>query len=123
MTATECPFCHAEQITADGYCESCGREVPSGRDHLELDLGPLAGVTDKGLRHARNEDAMALATAESATGPAVVAVVCDGVSSSRRPDEASLAAVQAAARPRSRPWRASMSPASGTRRRPPSSPR
>jgi hypothetical protein len=97
-TATECPFCHAEQITADGYCESCRRKVASGRDHLELDLGSLAGVTDKGSRHARNEDAMALATAEWASGPAVLAVVCDGVSSSRRPDEASLAAVQAAVR-------------------------
>lgn len=41
---------------------------------------------------------MALATAESASGPAALAVVCDGVSSSRRPDEASLAAVQAALR-------------------------
>jgi serine/threonine protein phosphatase PrpC len=98
VAGTECPFCHAEQITADGDCESCGRKVPAGRDHLELDLGPLAGVTDKGLRHARNEDAMALATVESASGPAVLAVVCDGVSSSRRPDEASLAAVQAALR-------------------------
>jgi serine/threonine protein phosphatase PrpC len=96
--ATECAFCHAKQITADGYCESCGRLAPWGRDHVELDLGPLAGVTDKGLRHARNDDAMALATAESAGGPAVVAVVCDGVSSSRRPDEASLAAAQAALR-------------------------
>jgi len=98
VTAAECPFCHAEQITSDGYCESCGRKVPSGRDHLELDLGPVAGVTDKGLRHARNEDAMALATAESTGGPALLAVVCDGVSSSRRPDEASLAAVRAAVR-------------------------
>jgi serine/threonine protein phosphatase PrpC len=98
VAAAGCPFCHAEQITADGYCESCGRKAPSGRDHLELDLGPVAGVTDKGLRHARNEDAMALATAESASGPALLAVVCDGVSSSRRPDEASLAAVRAAVR-------------------------
>ena len=98
VTGTGCPFCHAEQITADGHCESCGRKAPSGREHLELDLGLRAGVTDKGLRHARNEDAMALATAESASGPAVLAVVCDGVSSSRRPDEASLAAVQAAMR-------------------------
>ena len=98
VTATECPFCHAEQITADGRCEACRRQVPSGRDHIELDLGPVAGVTDRGLRHARNEDAMALATAESASGTAVLAVVCDGVSSSRRPDEASLAAVQAAMR-------------------------
>jgi serine/threonine protein phosphatase PrpC len=97
-TATDCVFCHAEQITADGYCESCGRKVPTGRDHVELDLGLLAGVTDKGLRRPRNEDAMALATAESASGPAVVAVVCDGVSSSRRPDEASLIAVQTAVR-------------------------
>lgn len=41
---------------------------------------------------------MALATAELADGPAAVAVVCDGVSSTRRPDEASLAASQAAVR-------------------------
>lgn len=68
----------------------------TGRDHIELDLGLLAGVTDKGLRHARNEDAMALATAELAGHPVALAVVCDGVSSSRRPDEASQAAVQAA---------------------------
>src|SRR5262249_56672287 len=88
VTVTECAFCHGEQITADGYCESCGRKVPSSRNHLELDLGPVAGVTDKGLRHARNEDAMALATAESASGPAVLAVVCDGAASSRPPGPA-----------------------------------
>jgi serine/threonine protein phosphatase PrpC len=98
VAPSECAFCHAARITADGYCESCGRKVPSGRDHIELDLGLLAGVTDKGLRHARNEDAMALATAELDGSPVALAVVCDGVSSSRRPDEASLAAVQAAAR-------------------------
>ena len=57
----------------------------------------VAGVTDRGLRHHRNEDAMALATAGTATGPAVLAVVCDGVSSSAHPDEASLAAARAAA--------------------------
>ena len=98
VTARECTFCHAEQITPDGYCESCGRKQPSARDHIELDLGLLAGVTDKGLRHPRNEDAMALATAEQGGHPVALAVVCDGVSSSRRPDEASLAAVQAAVR-------------------------
>jgi serine/threonine protein phosphatase PrpC len=98
MAASECAFCHAAQLTAEGYCESCGRKQPSARDHIELDLGLLAGVTDKGLRHSRNEDAMALATAEQAGHPVALAVVCDGVSSSRRPDEASLAAVQAAVR-------------------------
>jgi len=85
-------------VTAEGYCESCGRKIPSGRDHTELDLGLIAGVTDRGIRHQRNEDAMALATADTATGPVAIGVVCDGVSSSPRPDEASLAAVRAAVR-------------------------
>ncbi len=93
-----CPECQSAHITPDGYCESCGHKVPSSRDHTELDLSMLAGVTDRGLRHHRNEDAMALATAELANGPAAVVVVCDGVSSSQRPDEASLAAAQAAVR-------------------------
>jgi serine/threonine protein phosphatase PrpC len=97
-TATVCAFCQSAQISGDGYCELCGHKVPSSRDHTEIDLGLLAGVTDRGLRHRRNEDAMALATAELDTGPAAVAVVCDGVSSTRRPDEASLAAAQAAVR-------------------------
>ena len=69
---------------------------PPSRDHTEIDLGPAAGVSDRGLRHQRNEDAMALTAEQSPNGPMVVAVVCDGVSSSARPDEASLAAVQAA---------------------------
>ena len=96
--AAVCPECQSAQISPEGYCESCGHKVPSSRDHTELDLGMLAGVTDRGLRHHRNEDAMALATAELEDGPAAVAVVCDGVSSSQRPDEASLAAAQAAVR-------------------------
>ena len=96
--AAACPVCGASPITPDGYCETCGRRVPASRDHTEIDLGLLAGVTDRGLRHHRNEDAMALATAESDHGPVGVAVVCDGVSSSQRPDEASLAASQAAVR-------------------------
>jgi serine/threonine protein phosphatase PrpC len=95
-TVTTCPACQSTHFTPDGYCERCGHKLPTSRDHTELDLGMLAGVTDRGLRHHRNEDAMALATAELASGPAAVAVVCDGVSSSQRPDEASLAAAQAA---------------------------
>ena len=69
---------------------------PSSRDHAEVDLGPAAGVSDRGLRHHRNEDAMALSAEQAPDGPAVVAVVCDGVSSSARPDEASQAVAQAA---------------------------
>lgn len=100
-----CPVCSVDPsvpqpaaITPDGYCESCGRKVPTGRDHTELDLGLLAGVTDRGRRHSRNEDAMALATAETPVGPVAIAVVCDGVSSSPRPDDASLAGAQEGAR-------------------------
>src|SRR5262249_37535537 len=91
-----CSACGSSRISDDGYCESCGQRVPGGRDRSELDLGLLAGVSDGGLRHHRNEDAMALATAEARGGPAAVAVVADGVSTSARPDETSLAVVQAA---------------------------
>jgi len=85
-------------VSAEGYCESCGRKVPSGRDHSEIDLVLVAGVTDRGLRHTRNEDAMAMATSDTPGGPVAIAVVCDGVSTSPRSDEASLAAAQAAVR-------------------------
>ncbi|MGH3152761.1 MAG: PP2C family serine/threonine-protein phosphatase, partial [Streptosporangiaceae bacterium] len=99
-----CPVCSVDPavtpgaISAEGYCESCGRKAPSGRDHIELDLVLVAGVTDRGLRHTRNEDAMAMATADTPTGPVAIAVVCDGVSTSPRSDEASMAAAQAAVR-------------------------
>jgi serine/threonine protein phosphatase PrpC len=66
-------------------------------DHQETDLSLIAGVTDRGLRHRQNEDAMELAVVPAADGPVLVAVVCDGVSTSIRPAEASLAAAQAAA--------------------------
>ena len=66
------------------------------RDHSEVDLGLLAGVTDRGLRHEQNEDAMEIAVAGTEAGPVPLAVVCDGVSTSARPAEASLAAAQAA---------------------------
>jgi serine/threonine protein phosphatase PrpC len=66
-------------------------------DHQEIDLRLIAGVTDRGLRHRQNEDAMELAVVPAADGPVLVAVVCDGVSTSIRPAEASLAAAQAAA--------------------------
>ena len=96
--AVSCPSCGSPaMVSPGGYCGPCARKAPSSRDHSELDLGLLAGVTDRGLRHHRNEDAMSLATAQTPGGPAAVAVVCDGVSSSDRSDEASLAAAQAAA--------------------------
>ncbi|HEX4834069.1 MAG TPA: protein phosphatase 2C domain-containing protein [Trebonia sp.] len=67
-----------------------------GQDHAELDAGLLVGVTDRGVRHHRNEDAIALRTVHGPEGLIPIAVVSDGVSSAPRPDEASLAAVRAA---------------------------
>jgi serine/threonine protein phosphatase PrpC len=102
--APSCPVCSSEtaappaRVSADGYCEACGRKVPTARDHVELNVGLVAGVTDRGLRHSRNEDAMALAAPAAPGRPVAVAVVCDGVSSAPRADEASLTAVRAAAR-------------------------
>ena len=55
-------------------------------------------MTDRGVRHVRNEDAMALAAADSPGGPVAIAVVCDGVSTSPRADDASLTATQASVR-------------------------
>jgi PPM family protein phosphatase len=66
---------------------------PLAAYHTEVELAGLAAVTDRGHRHQYNEDAVALARVAATT----VAVVCDGVSSSTRPDAASHAAVDAAA--------------------------
>jgi serine/threonine protein phosphatase PrpC len=99
-----CPSCGEPVGSADGFCEACGIELQApavsapGKDHGELDVGLAAGVTDRGLRHSRNEDAMAMAATRSADGPVALAVVCDGVSSAPRADEASLAAAGAAVR-------------------------
>ncbi|GAB4083843.1 hypothetical protein GCM10028784_04730 [Myceligenerans cantabricum] len=70
----------------------------SERDHYtEKPADWVAGVCDRGIRHARNEDALALAAAGtgSATGTAAI-VVCDGVSSAPNSDVASLAASRVA---------------------------
>ncbi|MFC8360576.1 protein phosphatase 2C domain-containing protein [Streptomyces griseorubiginosus] len=93
-----CVACRAGRVDDDGYCENCGHAQPRERDHMEQEAGPIAAVSDRGLRHHRNEDAFSLGTAVLPDGaPATFAVVCDGVSSATRPDDASLAASRAAA--------------------------
>lgn len=88
-----CASCGAGVV--DGYCVSCGVKARTARDHWsELPAAWLGGVCDRGLVHARNEDAMALAaTADETLG---VLVVCDGVTSAPESDRASLAAARAA---------------------------
>jgi serine/threonine protein phosphatase PrpC len=92
-----CVACGSSEIGADGFCEQCGRAQPSGRDRMEYDLGAVAGVGDRGKHRARNEDSMAFARIGPVDNPrAVVAVVCDGVATSERADQASQAAADAA---------------------------
>ncbi|MDN3351373.1 protein phosphatase 2C domain-containing protein [Actinomadura sp. DC4] len=88
-----CPGCGASAISGDGYCDQCGLRQPDGTDHVEAEAAGSAGVSDRGLRHSRNEDAMAL----TGTAGGVAAVVCDGVSSSSRPEEASRIAADTGA--------------------------
>ncbi|MDN3251419.1 PP2C family serine/threonine-protein phosphatase [Streptomyces sp. MA25(2023)] len=98
-TANEkvCVACRAGRVDNDGYCENCGHAQPRERDHMEQESGPVAAVSDRGLRHHRNEDAFSVGcTALPDGAPASVAIVCDGVSSATRPDDASLAASRAA---------------------------
>ncbi|MDQ6947056.1 MAG: serine/threonine-protein phosphatase, partial [Actinomycetota bacterium] len=94
-----CVGCGAqpEDIDGDGYCTMCGLLQPGPRDHLELDLGWAAGVTDRGLHHPHNEDAFHLELAGPEAERGVVAVVCDGVSSSVRAEDAATSAAAAAA--------------------------
>lgn len=83
-------------VAEDGYCSECGAKAPSPRDHfVENPASWVAGVCDRGQRHHRNEDALAL-WAEPGPGSQAVLVVCDGVSSSDNSDLASLAAARAA---------------------------
>ena len=87
------------RFAADGYCELCGSPRPRERDHVvETPSSWAAGVCDRGVRHPRNEDAMAIAAtaAPPASGGRAVLVVCDGVSSAPHSDAASLAAARAA---------------------------
>jgi serine/threonine protein phosphatase PrpC len=95
--AQVCVACRSGRVDSDGYCENCGHAQPRERDHMERESGPVAAVSDRGLRHHRNEDAFAVGHTALPDGtPAAVAIVCDGVSSATRPDDASTAASQAA---------------------------
>jgi PPM family protein phosphatase len=87
-----------ESIDAAGFCDECGVRVvdpdPGAHQEIVLDAG-CGGVTDKGRRHASNEDAIGLAEAQSPLGQVRVLIVCDGVSTSSAAAQASAAAVAA----------------------------
>ncbi len=82
-------------VLDDGFCGTCGQRALSERDHWEEHpVDWIGGVCDKGIAHARNEDAMALGgTADGLLG---VLVVCDGVTTAPDSDRAALASARAA---------------------------
>ncbi|PRY34805.1 PP2C family serine/threonine-protein phosphatase [Umezawaea tangerina] len=92
-TAAALCACGSTEIDEEGFCEQCGRAQPVGRDRMEFVLPTIAGISDRGRRRARNEDSMAFGHVHAR---GVAAIVCDGVASSERADEASQAAVDAA---------------------------
>jgi serine/threonine protein phosphatase PrpC len=93
--ATSCLNCGGTAFE-DGYCSTCGAPAARERDHwVEHPAAWVGAVCDRGIRHTRNEDAVAV-SAEPEPGSRAILVVCDGVSSSIDPDVASLAGARAA---------------------------
>ena len=83
-------------VGPDDYCQSCGVKALSERDHYrEQPASWVAGVCDKGIRHSRNEDAMALLASEQ-PGERAVLVVLDGVSNTDDSQAGSFAGAKAA---------------------------
>jgi len=102
--SASCPQCGVSILDDDVFCEACGIrlvEDPTGPDlapaqepdHIDLNLGSVAAVSDRGLTHRRNEDAFAL----EVRGERLVVVVCDGVSASVSPDRAARVAADTVA--------------------------
>lgn len=86
-------------VGPDGCCEQCGVKALSPRDHFREQPAPwVAGVCDKGIRHDRNEDAMAMSASPDDTSPGrrAVLVVLDGVSNTDDSQVGSLAGAKAA---------------------------
>ncbi|MBD2606236.1 protein phosphatase 2C domain-containing protein [Scytonema hofmannii FACHB-248] len=94
LTAVGCEKCGADPkaIDDEGFCSVCGfrKEL---QDRLEITIDShLAGVSDRGLRHHRNEDYLALQTVNNTH----ILIVCDGVSSSSNPHIAAQTATESA---------------------------
>ncbi|MGI2907076.1 PP2C family serine/threonine-protein phosphatase [Tolypothrix sp. VBCCA 56010] len=94
LTAVGCEKCGAqpEAIDEEGFCSVCGFRKEVQRLEIIID-SRLAGVSDRGLRHHRNEDYLTLQTVNSNTH---ILIVCDGVSSSSNPHLAAQTASESA---------------------------
>jgi PPM family protein phosphatase len=90
----QCPKCAAGMIDREGFCQSCGFRAGEKKDAriVLTQNASLACASDPGLKHFPNEDGAAIATANHKQ----YLVVCDGVSSSDRPERASSLAATTA---------------------------
>lgn len=92
-----CPACQSPVFDDELYCEVCGAGVTTREtggdqgDREERDLRVMAGISDRGRRRSRNEDAMTIAAANGR----FLAAVCDGVASTANGDQAARAAADA----------------------------
>ena len=86
----------AGELDEDGFCLACGKRVRRpASDHVEESISAeFAAVSDRGLRHDRNEDRFALVHVDGRFG----VVVCDGVSSTSHSEVASAIVSACAAR-------------------------
>ena len=85
-----------QRAYGDGYCTACGqRRAEPDRD--EAELRGVVLITDRGLEHARNEDAAAAGIVRHRRGRphAIAAAVCDGVSTTGDAHTAAVAASKA----------------------------
>lgn len=81
----------------DGAGEGCGCQHAPYPDRNEIELALAAGVSDIGNRRRHNEDAIGLCQVTDVRGvPVMLAVVCDGVSTTESSRDAAEAAVDAA---------------------------
>lgn len=85
--------CACEELDGDGFCLQCGLKARRVQetDRIEQSLSAtFAAVSDRGLRHDRNEDRFGILERAGA----YAAVVCDGVSASRQSELASAAVAE-----------------------------
>lgn len=95
VTEVPCSDC-GNATHVDEYCTVCGhRRAEPDRDQADLDGVVL--ITDRGLEHARNEDAAAagIVAGDGDRPDAIAVAVCDGVSTSGDAHTAAVAASKA----------------------------